>query len=97
MGMSPKWNYLPKCPQHNEMAERLNRALMDRERAMLNQSILHYKSKLNTIFNLIRPLNVCFGFRPDIFHLRFFGEAGFPCIDKFKRSKLQQKSFYYLF
>nr|CCA18272.1 putative polyprotein [Albugo laibachii Nc14] len=97
----------PFAPQQNCLAERMNRTLMERARSMLTHKNVEkewWAEAVNTaayITNRIpnhrrsntTQFETCFGFKPDLGHLRVFGSTGFAHIDKSKRSKLDAKAY----
>lgn len=102
---------VPYTPQQNGLAERMNRTLVERARAMLEHMQVAKKwwaEALNTAVYITNrlpcaahpdktPYEVCFGQRPDVSHYRVFGSKGFAHIDKHKRSKFDSKAFACMF
>jgi Reverse transcriptase (RNA-dependent DNA polymerase)/Integrase core domain len=88
-------------PQQNGKAERLNRTLMEKARAMLNEANLPEKLWGEAVYtaNYLRnrspaankdctPYELLFGKKPDISNLRPFGCEAYVHIPKVKRGKL---------
>nr|CCA21616.1 putative polyprotein [Albugo laibachii Nc14] len=101
----------PFSPQQNGLAERMNRTLIERARAMLAHKNVNkewWAEAVNTsayITNRVpcrnryntTPIETCFGDKSDLSHLRVFGSTGFAHIDKTKRSKMDAKAYPCLF
>ena len=97
---------IPKCPEQNGTAERLNRTLIEMVRAMLADSKLDkcfWAEALSTAVYLrnrcptrpiehMTPYEALFGERPKVDHLRIFGCTAFSFIPKDERRKLDDKS-----
>ncbi|GIL67494.1 hypothetical protein Vafri_20882 [Volvox africanus] len=92
-------------PEQNGAAERLNRTLLEKTRAMLAESGLPLKlwAEAMATANLLRnvspvvgmavtPYEAFTGTKPDISHLRVFGCAAYAHVPKEKRNKLQPVS-----
>jgi transposase InsO family protein len=92
---------VPYTPQQNGKAERLNRTLMEKTRAMLKEATLEPKLWAEAVVtaNYLRnrspvsgkpktPWELFFGSRPDVSHLRTFGSPAYVHIPKEKRSAL---------
>nr|CCA27744.1 putative polyprotein [Albugo laibachii Nc14] len=89
----------------------MNRALMERARAMMEHKNVDEKwwaEAINTaayitnrVSNRLQPdrtpLEICFGSTPDLSHVRVFRSTGFAHIYKSKRSKLDAKAYSCLF
>ncbi|KAJ8564192.1 hypothetical protein ON010_g7153 [Phytophthora cinnamomi] len=108
-----RWNGImhqrtvPYSPQQNGVAERMNRAVLEKARSML-----HYKGvstewwaeavstavylinrSTNTERSDMTPYEVVFKVKPQLEHLRVFGSPGYAHIDDAERTKLEPKSF----
>lgn len=92
---------MPYSPQSNGKAERLNRTLMEKARAMLSEANLPESlwGEAITTANYLRnrsptansdktPWERMFGKKPDLSNLRTFGSKAFVHIPKKKRNKL---------
>ncbi|GIL74079.1 hypothetical protein Vretimale_10366 [Volvox reticuliferus] len=92
-------------PEQNGAAERLNRTLLEKTRAMLVESGLPKSmwaetfSTANYLRNIspvvgskVTPYEAFFSQRPDVSHLRIFGCAAYVHVPKEKRSKLDPVS-----
>ncbi|GLI66230.1 hypothetical protein VaNZ11_009969 [Volvox africanus] len=92
-------------PEQNGAAERLNRTLLEKTRAMLAESGLPQKlwAEAMATANLLRnvspvvgasvtPHEAFMGVKPDISHLRVFGSTAYAHVPKEKRNKLQPVS-----
>ena len=96
----------PYMPQQNEVAERMNRTLMEKSKSMLSDASLtheYWEKSVNTTFYLVNrssmsnlvnktPYEAWVGKRPSIAHLRVSRRAKFMHIPKEKRKKLDNKS-----
>ena len=97
----------PHTPQQNGVAERANRTLVEKARAMLHganldyrfwaeavstASYLHERSLTSSIPNMT-PYEAWYGHKPHVSHLRVFGCAAYAHIPKADRRKLDPKSF----
>nr|CCA17998.1 putative polyprotein [Albugo laibachii Nc14] len=86
----------PFAPQQNGLAEHKN---VEKEwwaeavnsAAYITNRVPNHRRSNTT------PFETCFGFKPDLGHLRVFGSTGFAHIDKSKRSKLDAKAYPCLF
>ena len=93
---------VPKTPQRNGVAERLNRTLMETVRTMLVESKLsqqfwgeavstaeYLKNRSPTIaVKGMTPFEALYGKKPNVKHLRVFGCVCYPLIMKDERKKL---------
>ncbi|GIL95867.1 hypothetical protein Vretimale_1808 [Volvox reticuliferus] len=92
-------------PEQNGAAERLNRTLLEKARAMLVESKLPKQlwgeavSTANTLRNVspvrgqkVTPCEAFYGYKPDVRHLRVFGCAAYVYVPAEKRDKLDPKS-----
>lgn len=93
---------VPKTPQQNGVAERLNRTLVEMVRTMLIESNLDQRfwgETLSTAVYLrnrsptkavigMTPFEALHGKKPNVKHLRAFGCASYPLIMKDERKKL---------
>ncbi len=95
-------------PQHNGIAERVNRTLMEMARSMLFHAklpiqfwseavqcaskILNYRISRGDEQGLKTPFEIWTGTKPDYNHLKVFGCDAFVHIPKSERSKLEPKS-----
>ena len=96
---------VPYTPEQNGAAERLNRTLMERARAMLSDAGLPkelWAEAVNTA-NYIRcrspaakklrtPWELFFGQKPDVSHMRTFGATAYSHLPEEKRQKLDNRS-----
>lgn len=98
---------VPYTPQQNGVAERMNRTLLERTRAMLDESgvsrmlwseavqaAVHVvnRSPTNALTVMKTPYEMWYGRKPDVSRLRVFGSKVFCHVPKEKRSKLDGKS-----
>ena len=97
---------VPKCPEQNGIAERLNRTLVEMVHSMLASSILpprFWAEALNTATYLRNrcpsravegktPFELLTGAKPKVGHLRIFGCAAYCHIPDDERHKLDFKS-----
>ena len=97
---------VPKTPQQNGVAERLNRTLVESARTMLIQAKLPRKfwvEALNTTVYLhnrsrtravdsATPSEAWTGVKPDVKHLRSFGCTAYAHIPKDERKKFDSNS-----
>ena len=96
---------IPKCPEQNGMAERLNRTLVEIIRSMLVDSqlpksfwaealvaaaYLRNRSPTMTVETKI-PFEALYGEKPKVGHMRVFGCTAYSLIPKDKRQKLDAK------
>ncbi|GIL76859.1 hypothetical protein Vretifemale_6396, partial [Volvox reticuliferus] len=93
-------------PEQNGAAERLNRTLLEKTRAMLVESELpqqlwaealataNYLRNISPVAgaNKVTPHEAFMGTKPDISHLRVFGCAAYAHVPKEKRNKLEPVS-----
>ena len=93
---------VPKTPQQNGVAERLNRTLVEMVRTMLIESNLDQRfwgEAISTAVYLrnrsptkavtgMTPFEALYGTKPNVGHLRAFGCASYPLIMKDERKKL---------
>ncbi|GIL46321.1 hypothetical protein Vafri_3338, partial [Volvox africanus] len=92
-------------PEQNGAAERLNRTLLEKTRAMLAESGLPQKlwgeamATANRLRNIspivgvkVTPYEAFTGTKPDVGYLRTFGCAAYAHVPKEKRNKLQPVS-----
>ena len=91
-------------PEQNGAAERLNRTLLERARAMLQDAGLPhglwgealataaYLRNLSPNANDVTPYTALYGHVPDISHLRVFGSTAYAHVPKVKRNKLDPVS-----
>jgi hypothetical protein len=96
----------PYTPQQNGLAERMNRTIVERARAMLYyqqvdkcwwaEAVMTAVYLTNRIPNTARsdasPFEVLWKKQPTFEHLRVFGSRGFMHVDKTLRSKWQSKA-----
>ena len=95
----------PYTPEQNGKAERLNRTLMERVRAMLQDAKLSYNlwAEAVSTANYIRnrspvhgvhktPTEIFFGRKPDISGMKTFGATAFVHVPKSQRQKLDAVS-----
>ena len=97
---------VPKTPEQNGVAERLNRTLIEAVRGMLIQSklpqkfwvealstavYLHNRSPTKGVANMT-PFEAWTGVKPDVKHLRSFGCTVYAHIPKDERKKLDSKA-----
>ncbi|KAG5864510.1 hypothetical protein JTB14_018465 [Gonioctena quinquepunctata] len=101
---------IPHCPQQNVMAERLNRTLVEKTRAMLQDPGLSQRYWGEAILTSIHLKNRCpsaaiprftpeqlwTGSKVDLRNLRVFGSTAHSIIPSAQRSKLEPKSKQYL-
>ena len=99
-------NTIPKTPQQNGVAERMNRTLEEAIRSMLSESQLpkqFWAEALSTATYLrnrsptkavedVTPFEAWNGIKPDVKHLRVFGSLCYAHIHKTDRQKLDPKS-----
>jgi hypothetical protein len=98
---------VPYSPQQNGLAERMNRTLVERARAMMEHMEVPkcwWAEAVNTAVFLTNrlpcaavpestPFEVCFQSRPDLSMVRVFGSKGVAHIDKSQRVKFDGKGF----
>lgn len=97
---------VPKTPEQNGVAERMNRTLGEKVRAMLSDSglpkafwaetfatatYLHNRSPTKAL-GQITPFEAWTGMKPTVGHLKRFGCAAYAHIPKDERAKLDAKS-----
>ena len=97
---------IPKCPEQNGVAERLNRTLMEMVRSMLADSelpksfwaealstavYLHNRSPTKAVEGKT-PYEAIYAEKPKVGHLRVFGCAAYLHISKDERRKLNAKA-----
>jgi len=95
----------PYTPQHNEVAERKNRTIMDMARSMLKAKgmpnyfwveavtcavYLINRSPTRSVPNTI-PIEAWSGFKPNVQHLKVFGSITYAHVPKAARSKLDDE------
>ena len=96
---------IPYTPEQNGVAERLNRTLMERVRAMLNDAQLPYSLWAEAVLtaNYLRnrspvankdktPWELFAGRKPNVSRLRTFGARAYVHVPKQKRTKLDSVS-----
>lgn len=96
---------VPYTPQQNGAAERLNRTLLDRVRAMLLNAGVEEKLWAEAVVtaNYIRnrspskqgaktPWELCFGKKPDVSNMRVFGSRAYVLTPKQQHNKLEPVS-----
>ena len=97
---------IPKTPQQNGVAERMNRTLVETVRSMLIDARLPKKfwaESLSTAVYLrnrsptktvvgMTPFEAWYGYKPDVSHLRVFGCTVYTHIEKDERSKFDSKA-----
>lgn len=98
---------VPYTPQQNGVAERMNRTIIERARAMLNESGINRamwseavqaavhvinRSPTNALTVSKTPYEMFYERKPDVSRLRVFGSKVYYHIPKEKRSKLDAKS-----
>ena len=97
---------LPKTPEQNGMAERMNRTLVETTRSMLSDSglpkrfwaealstavYLHNRSPTTSLKDKT-PYEAWFGHKPDVNHLRVFGCDTYAHVPKDERRKIDSKA-----
>ena len=95
----------PYTPEQNGAAERLNRTIMERVRAMLSDAGLPHKlwAEAAVVSNYVRlrspatdlgktPWELFFGKQPDVSNLRTFGARAYVHVPKEQRRKLDARS-----
>ena len=97
---------IPKTPEQNGVAERMNRTLIESTRTMLFDSNFpkrFWAEALSTAVYLRNrsstravegqtPFEAWYGYKPDVSHPRVFGCLAYSHIEKDERSKLDSKS-----
>jgi hypothetical protein len=96
---------VPYTPQQNGAAERLNRTIMERVRAMLSDACLPFNlwAEAAVAANYIRqrspvtdkqqtPWELFYGVKPDVSMMRTFGATAYVLIPKERRKKLDEVS-----
>jgi len=92
-------------PDQNGMAERTNRTIMERVKAIiaegkldkelwmeLAQSVVYLKNRSPTMAVTSTPYEVWHGVKPDLSHLRILGSTAYIHVPKEKRTKLDMHS-----
>ncbi|PNX74518.1 copia-type reverse transcriptase-like protein, partial [Trifolium pratense] len=95
----------PYTPQHNGLAERRNRTLLDMARSMLKQKNLPHKFWGEAVTTAAYILNKCLtkklktvpeeawsGRKPSVKHFKIFGSLCYKHVPDAKRTKLEDKS-----
>lgn len=95
----------PYTPQQNGAAERLNRTLMEKARAMLQDARLpnelwaealataNYIRNISPVRGKVKtPWELFYGFKPDVERLRVFGSIAYAHVPKALRNKLEPVS-----
>ncbi len=96
----------PHTPEHNGVAERCNRSVMEMARAMLHNARLDLKFWPDAVATAtylknrsahqalegVTPEEVWSGKKPDVSHLHVFGCTGYVHVPKKERSKLDVKA-----
>lgn len=95
----------PYTPQHNGLAERRNRTLLDMARSMIKQKKLPHQFWGEAVTTAAYILNKCptkklekvpeeawCGRKPSVQHLRVFGSLCYKHVPDVRRSKLEDKS-----
>ena len=97
---------VPKTPEQNSIAERMNRTLVESVRSMLSDSklpkrfwaeglstatYLHNRSPTNSVQGMT-PYEVWTGQKPNVSQLRVFGCDAYPHTPKDERSKMDPKA-----
>ncbi|OWZ04219.1 Integrase, catalytic core protein [Phytophthora megakarya] len=102
---------IPCSPQQNGVTERIDRTIMENARSMLHYkgvSAMWWVEVVNTAVYLINRSTNCmrstttlyelsFKTKPSRNHLRVFRSIGYAHVDKFRRTKLEAKSFKCMF
>ncbi|CAI5707227.1 unnamed protein product [Peronospora effusa] len=97
---------VPYSPQQNGLAERMNRTLTKRARAMLSHmqvDKIWWAEVINTAVYVTNrvpcashptttPFKFIFGKGPDLSEMRVFGSKGYAHVDKSNRTKMTKKS-----
>src|SRR5947209_362323 len=96
---------VPYNPEQNGAAERLNRTLLERARAMLNDADLsaelwaeaidtanHIRCRSPVANRLKTPWELFYNMKPDVSRLRTFGATAYVYVPKEKRHKLDDRS-----
>ncbi len=96
---------IPKTPEQNGVAERLNRSLVEMARSMLLDAKLpkkfwaeaistavYLKNRSPTKALKITPYQAWHGTKPNVNHLRVFGSNAYAHIPKDERSKFDSKT-----
>ena len=98
---------VPYSPQHNGVAERMSRTVLETDRSMMHYkrvSKLRWAEAVNTAVYLINrttnsnhkvetPFELCCKTEPQVSHLRVFGLPKYARIDKLKRTRFDAKGF----
>ncbi|OWY98831.1 hypothetical protein PHMEG_00030299 [Phytophthora megakarya] len=106
-----KFKLFLTSPQQNGVTERIDRTIMENARSMLHYkgvSAMWWVEVVNTAVYLINRSTNCmrstttlyelsFKTKPSRNHLRVFGSIGYAHVDKFRRTKLEAKSFKCMF
>jgi transposase InsO family protein len=95
----------PYSPDQNRVAERVNRTIMERTRAVLAdakllkelwmeiaKTVVYLKNRSPTSALSITPYEAWFGTKPDLSHLRITGSPAYVHIPEEKRIKLDSHS-----
>ncbi|KAK2398342.1 putative mitochondrial protein [Trifolium repens] len=95
----------PYTPQHNGLAERRNRTLLNMARSMIKQKCLPHKFWGEAVTTAAYILNKCptkklklvpeeawYGRKPSVKHLRVFGSLCYKHVPDARRTKLEDKS-----
>jgi len=96
----------PYTPQHNGLAERRNRTILDMARSMLKEKRLPHEFWGEAVSTAVYVLNKCptkklgnrvpeeiwFDRKPAVNHLRVFGSVCYAHVPDAKRKKLEDKS-----
>ena len=97
---------VPKCPQQNGVAERLNRTLVEMVRSMLSGASLPQRFWAEALATAVylrnrcptkavidkTPIEALTGSRPSVKHLRVFGCVAYRHVPKDERRKLDSKT-----
>ena len=96
---------VPYTPEQNGAAERLNRTLMERVRAMISDADLpaglwaeavltanHIRCRSPTANKTKTPYELFYGSKPDVSAMRVFGSTVYAHVPKEKRHKLEPRS-----
>ena len=97
---------IPKTPEQNGVAERMNRTLVETVRSMISDAKVpksYWAEALNTAVYLrnrsptstlknATPYEILYGTKPNVSHLKVFGSIAYAHIPKDERQKLDSKS-----